>query len=706
VRTGWPLALFLLAGCTGDDIDDTSGDTDDTDTGVIVDTGDTGPVGPLPCSLHMNLELVPLDIWGRDLDGGQVRLDREPRLLDDSNAGPGVVLVPLGTTAVELQVVVEGPGYHPTGLTITYDGGAGWNAFELSEPSNDGRAVASFDDRLLEDVSCPVFSVYLGADHPWFAASGRAPNPNGFTFFMDGEEMWAAAKPDLEQATERVTWGTWFWESDFELVRPPGHASLSESQRAANTAMGVLEALPGVERRIIVNRFWSDNLDFLIYINSDTALRDHAETANDDFEVVLQGNPTEVPLTGQFLEEANPWSFGERVLSNARYADRSLVIDDRRAWRDLIIDAATWHQKGFAIDGRVAFVTGMNTKGVDWDSNKHRVFDERRMGFDASEDERMEVADREELPEYGPRKDYGVRLEGPGARDVDHVLWGRWEWAMAQGHLYADQATPYILGPPAPAPAGAVLSQVVASQPQPFGERSILETQAKAIQLATDYIFIEDQYFRAPLLADLIVARMLEEPDLLLIVVSKPVSDLDPGAKFTYLADATFRSLFPDRYLLLQLKTVDVVIDPGFFWDDVDLYALDVDTHSKLRLVDDTYLSVGSCNFHNRAYLFEGELNVSVLDPPTVVSARRRVFSNLVGSRWAPLLTDDAADNFEILAWAAADNASLLTWWEENASDLDAEEAEAAWSEYRPSGFVYPLEISSEYLFDVGPDIF
>jgi len=704
VSAAWPLVVLLVAGCSRNlDVDDT-GDTDDT--GVIDDTGDTGSTGPLGCSAHMNLELVPLDIWGRDLDGAVVRFDREPFVLENPGAGPGVVLAPLGS-AVELQVVVEAAGYRPTGLTITYDGSHNWSGFSLSEPTEDGRAVASFEQRPVEGGSCPVFSLYVGVDHMWFSPSGRAPNPNGVTFLMDGEELWASAKPDLEQATERVTWATWWWESDFELVRPPGHASMSEAQRAPNTAMAVLEGLQGVERRIIVNRFWSDNLDFLTYLNSDSALRDHAQSDDDDFEVVLQGNPTEVPLTGQFQGQANPWYFGDRVLSNPRYADRELVIDDRQgSRRDLIIDAATWHQKAFAIDGRVAYVSGMNTKGTDWDSHDHKVFDERRMEFDASKDDRMAVLDREEEPDFGPRKDYGVRLEGPGARDVDDILWGRWEWAIAEDHLYAKNATHYTLGPPAPAPAGAVPAQVVATQPQPFGERSILETQIKAIGHATQYLYVEDQYFRAPILADLIVSRMLEEPDLLLIVISKPISDWDGGAKFTYLADATFRSMFPDRYLLLQLKSVDLVIDPGFFWDDVDLYTADMDTHSKLRLVDDTYLSVGSCNFHNRAYLFEGEMNVSVLDPTTVRDVRRRVFANLVGPAWAPMLTDDPANNFDVLALAAADNAALLAWWEENASDLDADEAEAAWSEYHPSGFVYPLEISSDYMFDVGPDIF
>jgi phosphatidylserine/phosphatidylglycerophosphate/cardiolipin synthase-like enzyme len=189
--------------------------------------------------------------------------------------------------------------------------------------------------------------------------------------------------------------------------------------------------------------------------------------------------------------------------------------------------------------------------------------------------------------------------------------------------------------------------------------------------------------------------------------VTQPVSDSDGGAKYTYLSDAVFRARYPGRYLLLQLASVELTVSEGWWWDDVAVEVAPIFVHSKLRLVDDRYLSVGSCNMNNRGYLYEGELNVAVLDSDVAADARRRVFAHLVGAERAALLTDDARNNFDVLAMVAEDNAAVLSAWETRASDLDdADEAEAAWASERPSGFVYPLQIGDGYWWDVGPDAF
>ena len=80
------LLLFLLA-CPADD-------------------GGTDPIvsAASDCGSHGNLEILPLDIWGRDVDA-QVSLDREPTLFSDSGAGPGVLTAPLGPTSFEFQVI-------------------------------------------------------------------------------------------------------------------------------------------------------------------------------------------------------------------------------------------------------------------------------------------------------------------------------------------------------------------------------------------------------------------------------------------------------------------------------------------------------------------------------------------------------------------------------------------------------------------------
>ena len=662
-----------------------------------------GPGGLAACGDLANLELVPLDIWGRDLPLSKLTLDREPTYVSDPDAGPEVVLIRYGDEPVDLRVSLATTDHQDLSVVVSYDGAG---TFQLGPPSS-GRITTSFETRRIDGLDCPVSTLYLGQDHTWFAATGRAPTDNEVSLAMDGEEQWLGVSADLESASRRVTWTTWWWESDFELLRGSYATGLSEAERWPNTAMGHLEALDGLERRILVNRFWDENLDWLEYLNTDEALRDVADRGGDDFEVMLQGNPVEVPVFDEYQGQAADFDFGARVLTNPRYADRDVRTTTAAPLPvALSVQVASYHQKSVVIDGQVAWVSGMNVKGADWDTNEHRVYDSQRMEFDATTEERLAVAAGESEPDYGPRKDYGIRVEGPAARDVEDIIQQRWQAALAGDDLYSENATPFSLDDAISWPTGGVPTQVIATMPPPWSEMSIQESHAKAIQAAEDYIYVEDQYFRAPLMIEHVIEAMDTRPDLVLIVVTKDVSDWDGGAKYTWLADATLRQRYPDRYLLLQLQSTALYLDEGVIWDTVEVVVAPIDTHSKLRLVDDRYLSVGSCNWNNRGYKYEGELDIAVLDAATAREARQRVFENLAGSGWTDLLSDDGQNNLDVLALAAADNQAILEWWEEHGGDLDIDEAQDQWSVYQPSGFVYPLEISGDYQFDVGPDAF
>lgn len=511
----------------------------------------------------------------------------------------------------------------------------------------------------------------------------------------------------LLTAQERVSWATWWWESDFELWRAADHAYRIEADRRRYTVMAVADAQPGVEWKVLINRFWGDNTDFAAFLNTDSELRTKAETAADGFEVILQGNLTSVPVGGQYFGQPKDYEFAQRVLANPRYGDRTLHGNELgRRSSALTLDAASYHQKATVVDGKVAFVSGMNTKATDWDDLRLAVFNEKRMDFESTNPERLDVLFRKALPDLGPRKDYMVRIEGPMVQDVEAVVAARWEASRTAGALFAENATPFTVLPRPAEPAAGVLSQLVVTLPEPVAEMSIRETHAKAFAQARDYIYIEDQYFRAPLMQDVIVARMLEVPDLRLIVVTKEVGTLDGGLKFTYLGDALLRALFPDRYLLLVLKTADLVTEVGTFFDTVDVHLVNVDVHSKIRIVDDRYVSLGSCNFNNRGYLFEGEMNVSIFDENVGRDTRERVFAQIAGPIWAAQLTGDAINDFDVLKRAAEDNEAIMAWWELNAGSLDAPQADAARLQSWPTGFVYPLTISPDYLLEVGPDMF
>lgn len=646
-----PIALVLLAGCS-------------TTEEVVPD----GWVDPA-CGGAAWIELTALDIWGRDLS-----TSAEQELHE---------LVPNEPRSWR----VDAPGFLGAEVIATWSGSLD-GAAVTAVVSGTARYAISLDVRDVSGLQCPVYGLFVGLDHPWFAASGRPPSAgNDVDFLMDGEEMWGAVYADLtaDRPAVRVHQSTWWWESDHELVRTTD--SLSAEERRSRTMMGLMEARGG-EHRVLVARFAAETAPGLAYQNNDEALRAHATNPDDKIQAIIQANPTLVELPGEYNVPARDFSFVARVLANPSHGGRTFYATATVEAPLVAVEAASMHQKAMVIDHDIAYVSGMNVKNQDWDSSEYRLYDGRRMHYSATDEERARAESREELPDWEARKDYGVRIQGPGARIVDEILQQRWDYSRATGELYAEHTTPYELLPAAEA-AGDTTVQVVVTSPEPLQERSILETHDKASRLATDLIVIEDQYWRAPVISDALVDAMDRNPGLHLIVITQDIADGNGAKKYSYLTDDTFRSRYPDRYLLLQLKTFGRSATSEPIFETIFL-------HSKLHLVDDTYLSVGSCNKNNRGYLYEGEMNVAVADPAWVAAAKARVLTALVGDTVAPdVVGKTGAEVFATVTQVAASNAEA-----EATLGIDPT------ADVAPSGIIYPLIFSSKYVLDVGPDLF
>ena len=686
------LLLLCTLGCTvapGDKQDGTPVDFDTADP-----TAD--------CVHGVLLEIIPLDIWGRDLES--ISLTSDVASTPASALGPSALWLPITDDSAVVNLSLSAPNHTDATAQIRHRGDG---ELEITGLSESARYAVSSRTEPVEGETCLVQTIYLGLDHAWFASTGRAPSLNRANFLADAEDFWSATHKELERARRRVTWNTWWWESDFELTRPlDTHPDMPDHERWANTAMGILGTLDGVDRRLLINRFWDDNLDFSVNITADADLLERVESPGDAFELILQGNATEVPVTGTYDQAPADFDFATRVALNPRYEERDITGPVIATAIDLELQVASWHQKSVVIDGEVALVGGMNTKNVDWDTDNHFIFDPRRMPYEASTEEREAVLNREAYADNVPRRDYGILVEGPAAWDTEEIFIERWQVGLDNGDAYSEYATELSALSRPEDYRGGVPAQTTATMPAPWHEMSILETHAKAIGQAEEYIFIEDQYFRAPILLDAVIARMTENPDLLLTVVTSDVAWWDGGKKYTYLADSKLRDLFPDRYQLFWLQAVDLTTEDGWISDTVTFHQQAIMNHSKLRIIDDTYLSVGSCNFNNRGYKYEGELNVSVLDATTAREARREVYANLVGPYWWEYLTDDPHNNFIVLQAAADSNQELAEYWTDNAPLMTLDEADEWWPDYRPSGFLYPLEIANDWKWDVGPDLF
>ena len=730
------VAAGLMPACGGDD--DSSNSAGSGGAAGSVDGGPDGEAGsggsggsgatggsggsgdaaidapPLPPDATAVLEVYPMDLWAQFLPTQDYTIEITESGNAVSYGGAPVLQVAL-VDAADYLIRLSAPDHRSLEVSVNYDGSGTLTSSTLLKGSGaeDQGVSFSHEMREVDGLNLPVHSLYLGLRHLWFSAQGRpARRGNDITLLMDGEEAWGTVHEDLSVATDNVMVSTWWWESNFELVRDAAtHHTLSATERWENTILGTLESRPAL-KRVLVGQFWSQD-SILDWMTTDDELAAYAEAANDNFEFMGMANET----AGVFMFEPSTFAFGERVRDRhtetaSRDFESETAIEsnvparqvDLTQWPiGVEVQHASYHQKFMVIDDELAFVGGMNFRRVDWDTSEHLVFEHRRMLFDATQAEREEVMNKEELPENGPRKDYMVRLHGPAAQDVADVFQKRWSNQISEQVAYSENSSDFTVERSI-ASAGSHQVQVTATLPQPFWEHAIAESWFNAVEMAEEYIFIEDQYFRVPMLNDVIQQRMQAVPGLRLIVITKPVSEwTDPGCAWTAQSHALFKTNFPDRYMMLQLRSFDTVVTWGV--NETESRYQNMDVHSKMLIVDDKFMSVGSCNKNNRGIVYEGELNVAILDATWVRDARRRIFENMLPAGTAA--TDDVATWWNQFEQAASWNDSVYANWEAEGFDISLDGSPLP-AEYTPDGFVHSLDFDplSECLFEsVGPDM-
>lgn len=668
---GWVGLLSLLAACATGCSSASEEDVDDSEDGVTA------------ANATAALEIRPLDIWARPLDLKSAKLTvlRDGRSIKvKASTSTTIYLRGAGTYAIHL----EAPKFDALDLSVRFDGGTADTSASLEAKDAPGGYSLAHVRRTVGGRELSAHVLYMGLRHKWFSAEGRAPRAgNKVSLMMDGQEAWSTVRSDLVRAKKEVLLSTWWWESDFELVRAPIGAS--EGERWNNTMLGTLESIPA-EKKVLVGEFiGQDTLASLL--NTDSKLRAHATTTGDGFEMMSQANETR----GRFDFAIPAFAFGDRVKTS--FPDAPAFAFDAKVASvvpphavDLTavpfgadLPLASYHQKFMVVDHELAFVGGMNVKAADWDTSAHAIYEPGRMDIGAWDSTRTQVASKTRKPDTGPRKDYMVRVEGPAAQDVADVFRDRWEHLRSAGAKRSAFTTKLdVKGDIAPRESGIEL-QVTATLPAPFHEHAIAETWFNAVRNAESFIFIEDQYFRMPMIHDAIIARMEQVPNLRLVVITKPTATLSPECVQTARAASLFATRFPARFLNLQLRSFD---------KDTREFA-DIDVHSKMLIVDDFFMSVGSANKNNRGMVYEGELNVAIADP-VVASYRKRIFANLIGS-------DDAAGE-DVDAWF--ERLQII------AGANDAVYASKA-NISSPRGFVYGLKQPSANackLQSIGPD--
>jgi phospholipase D1/2 len=257
------------------------------------------------------------------------------------------------------------------------------------------------------------------------------------------------------------------------------------------------------------------------------------------------------------------------------------------------------HQKLVIIDGRVAFLGGLDLCDARWDTRAHLKGDPAR----------IDVHGRP----YKPFHDIQVALEGPVVATLEGLFLEGWHMAGGLDIVLPEVAAPTVAIPHTTAGVPLAGRHVGISRTDwtKAGEH-VGEVQAlfeRAIVAAERLIYIETQYFTSRTLAEALYYRLADEtrPKLSLVVVmpdgaDSPKEDFVLGnrqrAVRRFIADVAAHFGHEFRLLMSSEATDDLPCPATFI-------------HSKLMIVDDDFLTIGSANFTNRSMRVDREINVA-----------------------------------------------------------------------------------------------
>lgn len=185
----------------------------------------------------------------------------------------------------------------------------------------------------------------------------------------------------------------------------------------------------------------------------------------------------------------------------------------------------------------------------------------------------------------------------------------------------------------------------------------MFQARLKAIRNAKNYIYIEDQYFI--LVPELLDALMEVMPKIQRLIVVANALDFKLRAtgyeKYLYDMVSPLLEAFPNKFNLYTTKK-----------------KLNIYIHSKIVIIDDVYLSVGSSNWNRRGMTSDSEMNANIVDTNTVNSPdgvivnkfardyRIRKFQEMTGLSYEELEAMTLVEAFDSFEAAASDASTIL----------------------------------------------
>ena len=263
---------------------------------------------------------------------------------------------------------------------------------------------------------------------------------------------------------------------------------------------------------------------------------------------------------------------------------------------------ASHHQKFVVIDGQIAFLGGLDICSGRWDERDHRAVNPRRVNTD-------------EIP-YAPFHDVQTYHVGALAARLAQFFKEQWSIVCGSGselELPAPSKKP-ALRPQNALPIDSPRVALSRTQVKPLesGNESVREIRRlfrDAVDAAESFIYLENQYFSSQAIYDALVRRMHDRSRPRLEIVLLLAKEANAFVEQASIGVAQTKIIRELKHLAANTGHKLGIYYPASRAEDGE----DVPTyiHSKLLLVDDCFLSVGSANMNNRSMGLDTELNVS-----------------------------------------------------------------------------------------------
>jgi phosphatidylserine/phosphatidylglycerophosphate/cardiolipin synthase-like enzyme len=250
------------------------------------------------------------------------------------------------------------------------------------------------------------------------------------------------------------------------------------------------------------------------------------------------------------------------------------------------------HEKLVIVDGEVAFVGGIDLTslgGDRFDDSDHPM--RGRLGW----------------------HDASSRVRGPAVADVAAHFAARWREVAGERLDHA----------PPPPPAGEVELQVVRTVPEkvygfcPDGDFRILESYTRALRSASKLVYLESQFLWSTQVVEILADKLREPPSddfrVVVLLPAKPNNGADTTrGQLGILAEADDGAA---RFLAATISSRSGSVAGPLY------------VHSKIGIVDDAWLTVGSANLNEHSFFNDTEMNVVACDPALARQTRLRLWA-------------------------------------------------------------------------------